>query len=112
MNTETRDIKDLLPLIEKRILEIFGNNVLKIFLFGSYAREYFNEESDIDIIVIVDDTETDKYRKLRVKIISEFIMNYDVLLSIRVLRNEDFSKYKDSSPFLKNDVNEGLSFYG
>lgn len=112
MNSKTKNNKEILPLIERRILEIFGNKVMKILLFGSYAREDFNEESDIDIIVIVDDIEIDRYKKLRVKIISEFSLNYDLLLSIRVLRNEDFSKYKDSSPFLKNVVKEGISFYG
>lgn len=112
MNSKSKDIKEILLLIERRILEIFGNKVTKILLFGSYAREDFNEESDIDIIVIVNDTEIDRYKKLRVKIISEFSLNYDLLLSIRVLRNEDFSKYKDISPFLKNVVKEGISFYG
>lgn len=112
MNRRTTDIEDILPLIEKRILEIFGNKVKKILLFGSYAREDFNEESDIDIVVIVNDTEIDRYKKLRVKIISEFSLNFDLLLSIRVLRDEDFLKYKDSSPFLKNVVKEGVTFYG
>lgn len=112
MSTDNKDINKILPKIEKRILQLFGSCVQKIILFGSYARKDFNEESDVDIIVIVTDTDIEKYRKLRTKIISEFLIKYDVLLSIRILNNEEFSKYKDVSPFLQNIVKEGILFYG
>lgn len=112
MSTDNKDINEILPKIEKRILQLFGSCVQKIILFGSYARKDFNEESDVDIIVIVTDTDIEKYRKLRTKIISEFLIKYDILLSIRILNNEEFSKYKDVSPFLQNIVKEGILFYG
>lgn len=112
MSNKTKNIENILHEVEKRILELFGTNVEKIILFGSYARNDFNEASDVDIIVILKDNKIEDYRKLRVKIISEFFMNYEILLSIRILSNRDFIKYKDISPFLQNIIKEGIAFYG
>ena len=38
MKTKNEKIGRLLPEIEKRIRELFGEKALKIILFGSYAR--------------------------------------------------------------------------
>uniref|UniRef100_A0A7V3E6D0 Nucleotidyltransferase domain-containing protein n=1 Tax=Ignavibacterium album TaxID=591197 RepID=A0A7V3E6D0_9BACT len=112
MNHNIKNIHDILPEVEKRILELFGNNVERIILFGSYARNDFNEASDVDLIVLVKDNKIEDYRKLRIKIISEFLITHEVLLSIRILNSQDFIKYKDTSPFLQNIVKEGVTFYG
>lgn len=112
MSNKTKNIENILHEVEKRILELFGTNVEKIILFGSYARNDFNEASDVDLIVLVKDNKIEDYRKLRIKIISEFLITHEVLLSIRILNSQDFIKYKDTSPFLQNIVKEGVAFYG
>lgn len=115
MNTKlTNDIKlnSLLPEIEKRIRELFGEKVLKIILFGSYARGDFHGESDVDIFVLVNDGDLRKYRKTRVKIITEFLESHEILLSLRIINATNFNKYKDVLPFYQNVIREGISLYG
>lgn len=34
---------------------LFGSRLRAVVLFGSYARNQFNEESDVDVLVLVDD---------------------------------------------------------
>jgi len=105
-------IKPLLPEIEKRIRTAFGNKVLKIILFGSYARGDYNNESDVDIFVLVNDKDLRKYRKDRVKIITEFLEFHDLLLSIRIINADYFSTYKDVIPFYQNVISQGITLYG
>lgn len=112
MKTKDEKLNRLLPEIETRIKEFFGEKVLKIILFGSFARGDFNFESDVDIIVIVSDDDLYTYRKKRVKIISEFMQKYEILLSIRIVNVNLFDKYKDYSPFYQNVFNEGIILYG
>ena len=110
--TNNKKLNSLLPEIEKRLRELFGDNVLKIMLFGSYARGDYNNESDVDIFVLVNDDDLRKYRKLRVKIISEYLVSHEILLSIRIINAGVFNKYKDFVPFYQNVLHEGISLYG
>lgn len=112
MKIKDEKLKRLLPEIEKSIRESFGEKVLKIILFGSYARGDYNFESDVDIIVLVNDENLYKYRKRRVKIILKYLDKHNILLSIRIVEANKFNKYKDSLPFYQNVINQGVSLYG
>ncbi len=105
-------LKSLLPEIEKRIRVAFGSKVKKIILYGSYARGDYDSESDVDIFVLVNDNDLRKYRKDRVKIITEYLEFHDLLLSIRIINANNFSTYKDVIPFYQNVMSQGITLYG
>ncbi|MGA7722087.1 MAG: nucleotidyltransferase domain-containing protein [Ignavibacteriaceae bacterium] len=110
--TNSKKLNSLLPLIEKRIRELFGEKVMKIILFGSYARGDYNNESDVDIFVLVNDDDLSIYRKKRVNIITEFLETHEILVSIRITNDHTFSKYKDVISFYKNVITQGINLYG
>jgi predicted nucleotidyltransferase len=115
MKTQKRNnekLKSLLPEIEKRIRTAFGSKVSKIILFGSYARGDYDSESDVDIFVLVNDNNLRKYRKDRVKIITEFLESHNLLLSVRIINATKFSTYKDVVPFYQNVISQGITLYG
>lgn len=105
-------LKSLLPGIEKRIRTDFGRKVLKIILFGSYARGDYDNESDIDILVIVDDEELEIYRKKRIELTTYYLDKEDILLSIVIERASIAERYKNHSPFLISVHQEGIVIYG
>ncbi|MCD8077155.1 MAG: nucleotidyltransferase domain-containing protein, partial [Lachnospiraceae bacterium] len=44
-------------IMERYILEvrqIYGNHLRKIILYGSYARGDFREDSDVDVMILLD----------------------------------------------------------
>lgn len=112
MKTKNEKLNRLLPEIEKKIRDLFGEKVLKIILFGSYARGDYDPESDVDIFVLLKDNDLRKYRKIRVKVITEFLGKHDILLSIRLSNEDTFKRYKEISPFYQNVMREGISLYG
>ena len=99
-------LKSLLPEIEKRIRTMFGSRVIKIVLFGSYARGDYDNESDVDIFVLVNDNDLRRYRKDRIKLITEFLELYNLLIqadkpdskNIWHLKNTDYA-IKYPTPF-------------
>ncbi|MCJ7458966.1 MAG: nucleotidyltransferase domain-containing protein [candidate division Zixibacteria bacterium] len=48
-----KEIKPLLPQIRKLLERVYGNRLVDVFLYGSFAKGRANKESDIDIAVIL-----------------------------------------------------------
>lgn len=112
MITKDEKLNRLLPEIENKIRELFGEKVSKIILFGSYARGDFDSESDVDIMVIVDDENLDIYRKKRIELTNYFLDKEGILISIIIEKSVIIDKYKNYSTFLINVVKEGSIIYG
>ncbi|MDY2637326.1 MAG: nucleotidyltransferase domain-containing protein [Phascolarctobacterium sp.] len=89
-------------------------NIHKIILYGSYARGDNTPESDVDIMIIIDDSEDNvlKYRNQFSKIAALLGMKYDVLLSVLFRDKGNFYKRAQYNPFYKNIVKEGVEWYG
>ncbi|MCK4224814.1 MAG: nucleotidyltransferase domain-containing protein [candidate division Zixibacteria bacterium] len=49
----TRQIEHLLPRIREILKSIYGNTLVEVILYGSFARNTPNEDSDIDIAVVL-----------------------------------------------------------
>ena len=54
MNTKVRSILGELNL---RLLALYGERLRGVYLFGSHARDEANEESDADILIVLDRVE-------------------------------------------------------
>ena len=102
----------LLPELEKRIKDSFGDKLKKIILYGSYARGDYDSESDVDILVLIDDNNLYQYRIIRNKIVSDFLEEFDFIVSIRINDEHIFSDYKNIIPFYKNVLKDGIFLYG
>lgn len=89
---------------------LFGNNLESIILYGSYARNDYDDESDIDVMALVDMDKSalSEYRRTVSNIANEIDLKYDVLLSIKLQDKSTFNKYRDILPFYKNVVKEGV----
>ena len=90
--------------------KVFGDDIVKIVLYGSYARGTFDAESDIDIVAIVKGEREELQRKLReVWILSSNLeMEYETILSPTVIPYEEFEKYRNVLPYYRNIEEEGI----
>ena len=90
--------------------KVFGDDIVKIVLYGSYARGTFDAESDIDIVAIVKGEREELQRKLReVWILSSNLeLEYETILSPTVIPYEEFEKYRNVLPYYRNIEEEGI----
>jgi predicted nucleotidyltransferase len=81
---------------------LFGNNLNEVILFGSYARNQQDEESDIDIMVLVkeDQLSLKAYTQSIAEIVTDINLQYDVVLSVILQSTDEFEEYKAVLPFL------------
>lgn len=86
-------------------------SVLKIIAYGSRVRGDFREDSDLDVLVIIE--KRDRYIKERIiDIFYSYEMNLDIPFSVTILSKEEFD-FNDAmgSPFIKSIKEEGLLIY-
>lgn len=90
---------------------IYGNNIEKIILYGSYARGDHDDESDIDIVAIVHGKRADLQKKLKEiwDISSDLELEYGVIISPTVIPYDEYLKFKDTLPYYYNISKEGVN---
>ena len=100
--------------ISQRVIQAakdtFKEKLEKVYLFGSYARGDYDEESDIDFLIIADTSQEEacaKHMEVR-RNMHGIDLEYDLLVSCCVTSCEVFNKYIESLPFYSNVVKEGV----
>ena len=106
-------LQNLLKEYADKIQKIYGNHLSQIILYGSYARGDYRDDSDIDIMILLDisDLEIKKYRHSLSDMTYDF--NWDNGLNIKPIAVSEyhFNKWRDAYPFYNNVYQEGVCLY-
>ena len=110
--------KELINMAAKRLSEEaraeYGDTLSRVFLFGSCARGDFDNESDIDMMILLNvdqksiNHELEKAISIASRVGEEF--DYEVLLSPVVQSEDMFNKYLNVIPFYQNVMKEGVRY--
>lgn len=105
------DLQNVLSETKSGLSNIFGDSLDSLLLYGSYARGEQTEESDIDIMALVNMSkgELAQYRRRVSDFTSALDLEYGVLLSVKLQDTETFRQYATTLPFFKNVVREGIN---
>lgn len=105
------------PIINEFIQEIskvLKNSLKKVILYGSYARGDYNENSDIDIMILTDlnDDEIEQLKEKIVDIAFELELKTGIVISPIIRNIEKFEKRTNIIPFYMNVKREGVILNG
>jgi predicted nucleotidyltransferase len=93
-------------------LDARGEHIHDIILYGSVAREEATEQSDVDVLVVLDQdppTELTKRPNILTDIAGDVGLEYNVNISLYIPTSELFVSRQDW-PFLRNVIQDGRSF--
>ncbi len=84
---------------------------MEIKLFGSAARGDLNENSDIDILIVLKYYDISLRKKL-ISIATDLTLVADRYLSVKVLESKQYQEFLHlATPFIRNVEQEGISLW-
>jgi len=94
--------KELITEFKRRLPSELGNHLRRIIVFGSRSRGDAAEESDLDVIALVDEKSIDIERRLE-DIVYQVMWDFDFkpIISLKVFSESQFN----------NALSRGFSFY-
>lgn len=105
-----KEIQNMLTLFAQQVKLLLGKDLKRIIVYGSYARGDYNENSDVDIMILTS-LPQEKIREAEEKICDiafDYLMKYKVEISVIVKEEEQFNYWLGAVPFYDNVKREGV----
>ena len=109
-----RELSTILKEFERDMRNIFKDDFFFFCLYGSYARGDYNQNSDIDVMVLVN-TPVDKINSFYDQVSDcafEYLMKYRVDISPVIKNIDHFNYWKNDLPYYYNVEQEGIVVNG
>ena len=106
-------LNKILGEVTQGVQKVLGARLRNIILFGSYARGDYDDESDIDIMVLADGTE-EEIRELDYElnwVSSDVSLENDITVCIMLNDKTLFEQRLPILPFYRNVINDGVQVY-
>ncbi len=104
------ELNIILKELAKAYSEVYGEDIVSILLYGSYARGDNSSDSDIDVVAIVKGDRADLQNKLKDvwNVSSDLELEYETILSPTVIPYDEYMRYKNDIPYYMNIEKEGV----
>ena len=104
---------DMIKQYVEQLCKIYREHLKTVIVYGSYARGDYTENSDIDIMVLLDlnDMDIKKYRHELSGMTYDFNMDYDLDIKPIAKNREHFNKWVGVYPFYSNIEREGVRLF-
>lgn len=105
-------IKAVMTQFAKETKKIYGTVLQAVILYGSCARGDFADDSDIDIMVLLDvaQEEIGNARSKILDVSDQIDLKYDVVLTPVIQSWRQYNQYMTVSCFYQNVQKEGIKF--
>ena len=100
-------LDELLGELKKELSLIYTDRLHRVYLFGSYARQEQDPESDLDILIVLSDMDTYASEIKRTgEMVSRLSLKHGITISRKFIRETDWKT--DDSPLLRNVREEAI----
>lgn len=107
------EIKDIMQIFMDQMEIVLGNSMTKMLVYGSYARGDYEDNSDIDVMILTSLSE-DEMLGIEDRVYDaafDLEMKFGIHISV-IMKNEmHFRYWLDTVPFYGNVLKEGIVVY-
>lgn len=106
-------LRKILQEMAELLKQVYGNRLKAVILYGSVVRGTQTEDSDVDIMVLVDGTDAQlrEYGERLSDVSTDLALKYMMVFSIIDVKYQEYQDWKTVSPFYKNVAQEGVVLY-
>jgi len=110
---QDKQMRIILSELAELLHRVYGKRLKEVILYGSVARGTHNEDSDVDILVLVDgdDAMLRDYGERLCDVSTDISLKYLKVFSILDVSYQEYLKWKQISPFYRNVSEEGVVLY-
>jgi uncharacterized protein len=102
-----KKLDPLLQELHQALQTYYGDRLINLILFGSYARHEATEDSDIDILIVLQDLISPGDEIFRISALkTDLNLKYNELISVTPISHADYQTR--STPLLENIRREGI----
>ncbi len=103
----TETIQRLMDEMKKGLVRLYGTRLRGVYLYGSYARDEADRESDVDLMVVLDRVPNYTAEIERTgMLVSSMSLQYGVSVSRVFVSEQDWAGHQ--TPFLANVRDEAV----
>jgi uncharacterized protein len=100
-------VKRLVDRVKAHLHESYGEGIRRVILYGSHARGEATEDSDIDVLVLIDPSlNPSEVRGSLSDLLYDIVVEEGELVSVVAIPEERYESY--NSPFMLNVRKEGM----
>ncbi|MBE3143839.1 MAG: nucleotidyltransferase domain-containing protein [Planctomycetes bacterium] len=101
-------IKPLINQIKTRLTKLYKAKIKSVMLYGSYVRNEQTKDSDIDVLVVVDQSLNPfSVRESLSDLLFDILLEEGEHISVIVITDDFYENY--NSPFILNVKKEGVA---
>lgn len=107
-------IENMMHHFSQEVKNVLGEDIRKIIVYGSYARGDYNENSNVDVMILTTRPE-EKIKPIEYilyDVAFDFLMEYGVQISVMVKNEEHYKYWLGALPFYDNVEKEGVVISG
>ncbi len=105
------NIHDIVYKFAQQMRYIYGEMLKRVVVYGSYARGDYRDNSDVDIMILVDASDEEIKKRFNdvCDLAFEYEMEYGIVISPLVKNEEHFMRWSETLPFYRNVRQEGMT---
>ena len=110
---QNKELEKVLGELANMLQEVYRDKLKAVILYGSAARGTATNESDIDIMILVDGTDQELkcFEDKLNDVSTDISLKYFKVFSIIDVSYQEFTSWMEISPFYRNVSEEGVVLY-
>lgn len=98
----------LIKELKKYLHQNIGEEICDVILFGSRTNKTSNENSDYDVLIIVNKNFDNKYEEKIIDLCYDIDLQYNIIIDPHVLSQTELKSGRGKHPIFINAINNGI----
>lgn len=98
----------ILADLKKHLIQNYNGSIKEIVLFGSHASGKSTQDSDYDVLIVLDNDYSAKDENIILDLCYDINLKYDILIDAHLLSQREIETIRGKQPIFVNALKNGI----